>query len=257
MRKLLEYDTLGMDWPRSFPLRNACGGGHLSTCKLLLEGYSDDGKRRLNNKAIWRAVARGGKVEILELLTKHGVPINNNFFILPTAAEFGQLDMAKHAVSQNFHKGGEKPKPKNQMKNFEKSLYFSRFRAIVSKQSDIVRWFIGDLGLHSDGVEESCIGTELTPLALVNDSGSVKMAKLLVELGATPFSEEFPGELSTLTAQLHRRDVLDQLRLQLNLGKQHSRDYFGAHGTVAEARKTPGFPSYDTGDSQLPLLAPE
>jgi hypothetical protein len=230
VRKLLEYDTLGMEWPRSFPLRNACGGGHLSTCKLLLDGCSDDGKRRLNNKAIWRAVARGGKVEILELLTKHGVPINNNFFILPTAAEFGQLDMAKYAVSQNFHKGGKKPKPRNQMKYFEKSLYFSLFRAICFQtvgDCSLVRqrswvtsgWCRGILYRHRTHSARSC-----------NRFGSVKMAQLLIELGATPLSEEFPGELSTLTARLHRKDVLEQLRIQLNLGKQHSRDYLGAHG---------------------------
>jgi len=224
VRKLIEYDTLGMDFPRSLPLRNACGG-HLGTCKLLLEGCSDNEKCRLNNKAIWVSVARAGKVDILKFLTQHGVPINNKFSILPDAAEFGQLDMAKYAVSQNFHSGGKKPKPKYKMTYSEQSLYFSLFRAIVCQQLEIVRWLIKDMGMHPDGVKESRIGTELIPLALAIDSGSVKMAKLLVELGATPLPEENPGEPSTLTARLHRKTVLDQLRVQLNLGKRHSSDY--------------------------------
>jgi hypothetical protein len=224
VRKLIEYDTRGMNWPGSNPLRNACGG-HLGTCKLLLEACSDNDKCRLNNKAIWVSVARAGRVDILEFLTQHGVLINNKFSILPDAAEFGQLDMAKYAVSQNFHSGGKKSKPRNKMTYSEQSLYFSLFRAIVCKQSEIVRWLIKDMGMHPDGVKGLCIGAELIPLALAIDSGSVKMPKLLVELGATPLPKEHPGEPSTLTARLHRKTVLDQLRVQLNLGKRHSRNY--------------------------------
>jgi hypothetical protein len=246
VRKLLEFGIV----PYSIPLRNAAGGGHLSTCKLILECFTDDGKRRLDLKGIWRSVAKGGEIEILELMIQHGVPMNNKSFILPLAVEYGNLNMAKYAVSRSFHEGGKKQIPRNEMKHSKKSLYFSLFRAIDCEQSEIVRWFIKDLGLHPDGLEEPCIGVEFSPLALAIDSGSAKMAKLLVELGARPLSEEFPGEPSTKTARFRRGKAMDKLRMQLNLGKPHSRDYYGVDGKIIEARKAAACPSYDPGTGQ-------
>jgi hypothetical protein len=246
VRKLLEFGIV----PYTYPLRNAIDGGHLSTCTLLLECYTDDRKRMLNNNVIWRSVAKGGEIEMLELMIQHGVPMNNKSFILPIAVEFGNLNMAKYALSRGFHKGGKKQIAKNEMKYSRKFLYFSLFRAIDREQSEIVRWFIKDLGLHPDGVEEPCIGVEFSPLALAIDSGSVKMVKLLVELGATPLSEEFPGEPLTSTARLRRGNAMNKLRIQLNLRGAHSRDYYGVDIKIAEARKAAASPSYDPGTGQ-------
>jgi ankyrin repeat protein len=101
---------------RQFPLSEAAAGGHLSTCKLLLgRNVRPELKEIVEwSEVLARSVARGGSVEVCELLRGHNFwePWHEIHF-LPIAAEHGHLELAKFAVEHgcDWHRRSIKQKP--------------------------------------------------------------------------------------------------------------------------------------------------
>ncbi|KAH7398731.1 hypothetical protein DE146DRAFT_500679 [Phaeosphaeria sp. MPI-PUGE-AT-0046c] len=172
---------------KGFPLREAAGGGHLSTCKLLLWGESRPDQLVIRQQAevFARAVAKGGDVEVCQLLRPYRFWGEcHEIHFLPIAAELGHLELAKYAVANACDR---KPKSKplvsiipelNRRVYYPDDLrYFALLRAIISGHQDIVRWMVDELGMDI-GSDAELTHPELRPWHLAAHANTCDKLRL-------------------------------------------------------------------------------
>lgn len=260
-----DIPTQNSYYGKRFPLREAAGSGHLSTCRLLIEHgaiANEYDNVDANNKfdVIARYVARGGNMQILHLFRNAGFWRDaNNFHLLPVAAEWGHLEMAKYAVEQ----GMDTPQRKsNNIKvcldpgsdsdesveiRYPDSLrHFALFRAVVSGHVDIVRWLIRDLKIDPDVRVGMSSDDLLTPLSLAVDAGNSEMATILVqELDATPLCESKRSDHIPYRRRVARQCALYPYGEALMLGSDYRVDHLGLRGDVQAAWRAATVPRKD------------
>lgn len=186
---------------RKFPLGDAACGGHVSTCRLLLEKdvmhYTRDIPRR--SEVLARCVARSGSVELCRFLKQQNLwkPWHEVHF-LPIAAENGHLEFAKYAV-KNGCDAYYKPTRKAPMSFLDEGRiirhpddirYFSLLRAIVSGHQDFVRWLVEEIGMDV-GRDSKLAHPQVLPMNLAIAANNNEMAALLSDLSADPQPERF------------------------------------------------------------------
>jgi hypothetical protein len=171
-----------------FPLGEAASGGHLSTCRLLLQkGIMPEGPD-LSGRAeeLARSVARGGNLEVCRLLKECNLwKREHEIHFLPIAAECGHLDFARYAV-ENGCDG--KPKQRDfavlldmdrPMRYPEDIRYFALLRAVVMGHQDIVYWLIHELGVNVSE-EVGLTNPQLCPVELAIHTNNKDMIKSLL-----------------------------------------------------------------------------
>jgi ankyrin repeat protein len=210
---------------RAFPLSEAAAGGHLSTCKLLLERNARPEPKEMVGRAevLARSVARGGSVEVCELLRQHNFwkPWHEIHF-LPIAAEYGQLEFAKYAVKHGCDRN-RRPRKETSITVLEEDRvlkspddirYFALLRAIVSGHQHIVRWLADEVGIDV-GRDSELAHPELFPVNLAIAAGNDGMLALLLQMEAN--SELEPYTEQCVPCQKRAVETLELYRVALSL----------------------------------------
>lgn len=210
-----------------FPLREAAGGGHLSTCKLLLRKGSrpEPLAIRQQSEVFARAVARGGNVQVCELLRPHGFwSENHEIHFLPIAAELGHLELAKYAVANGCDRKPPMQRLASVIPELERKVQypddirsFALLRAIVSGHEDVVRWMLDELGMEI-GSDAELTHPELRPWHLAAHANTRK--KLTLALGFDPNVETCDGEEGREDCKMTVVKTLDEYQQALRLRRE-------------------------------------
>ena len=234
------------------PLDDAISGGHVTTCNLLIkngaiakdEDYSDIESR---SESVARSVARGGSVGVLTTLRNVGLwKDEHRLHLLPIAAEYGHVELAKYVVEHGMDKLYKPRKQRTPFSTgsawnlqpivFPQSLrYFALLRAIASGHLEFVRWMILEMKLDPD--YNACCGTTiLTPLLLAVDTGNVEMVRVLVQqLNATPLDKDRDLVHTEYSSRLGRQEKLNDFKEAFILAKDYKKRYFGRSTAIGKA----------------------
>jgi hypothetical protein len=186
---------------RKFPLGDAAGRGHVSTCRLLLEKDVMHYTRGVpgRSEVLARCVARSASVEPCRFLKQQNLwkPWHEVHF-LPIAAGNRHLEFAKYAV-KNGCDAYYKPTRKAPMSFLDEGRimrypddiqYFSLLRAIVSGHQDFVRSLVKEIGMDVGG-NSKLAHPQILPMNLAIAANNNDMAALLSDLNADPQPERF------------------------------------------------------------------
>lgn len=223
---------------KNFPLGQAAYGGHLSTCRLIIDKAAWWHVHPSRSEVMARFVGIGGNVDIYHLFKAKDAKVWKQWHemhFLPLAAEHGHLEFAKFAVAKGCDRH---PKPKHRDMPHELEWYgegvypgdiryFALLRAVVSGHLDIVRWLVEDVGVDVNNKAKLGADAELLPLVLAVDTGRVDMAKLLrCELGAEPIPEAIEKRYAHAQSWKARSGRLDNFRRLLHLREDYDSTHF-------------------------------
>jgi len=234
------------------PLDDAISGGHVTTCELLIkngaivkdEDYSDIESR---SESVARSVARGGSVGVLIMLRNLGLwKDEHRLHLLPIAAEYGHVELAKYVVEHGMDKLYKQRKQRTAFSTgsawnlqpivFPQSLrYFALLRATISGHLEFVRWMILDMKLDPD--YNACCGTTiLTPLLLAVDTGNVEMVRVLIQhLNATPLDKDQDLVHIEYSSRRGRQAKMNDFKEAFILAKDYKKQYFGGSTAIGKA----------------------
>lgn len=216
-----------------FPLRDAAGGGHLSTCKLLLwEGPRPEQLTIIQQSEVFaRAVARGGNVEVCKLLRPHFFWRDcHEIHFLPIAAEHGHLEFAKYAVANRCDRNPPAKQRASVILDLDRKVrypddirYFALLRAIISGHEEVIRWMVNDLGVDI-GPDAKLIHPGLDPWQLATHANTFAKLRLAVGLDVELEVRDCGKDLRD--CQETAIETLDAYQRALRLRKDYSRNWY-------------------------------
>ena len=235
---------------KRWPIREAVLGGHLDTVQLLLDNGATGDYIESHVEVLARYVAISGNFSVFELLRGyHFWKPTCEYTFLPLAAEYGHVEFAKYALSQETM--ARKMKVDNAGVPASIQLrYFSLFRAVVRGHCDVVRLLVQDADVdpseQADWIYDVFKATarhaididvpSVLPIVLAVDAGNVAMVRFLVdELGVEPLTDDewavfgYPNREYWWLSRFHRRAIW-RLRMKdwavaLNLGDEYDTRY--------------------------------
>ncbi|KAF2110787.1 ankyrin repeat-containing domain protein [Lophiotrema nucula] len=206
-----------------FPLRDAAEGGHFSTCKLLISKGADFDVKT-HGAVLSCSVAKGGSVEVLHLLMRHGLKSLSKDYIFAIAAEGGHQEMLEYAFNEGFH----------DVRKDSKALQaIALLAAIGQGHVTTIQYLIAKLDVSVNGVrKQGWPSIAITPLDIAIDAGSSKVVQLLKAFGANP-----PAEATDFSIEGRKeRELLLQNKRRLHLLDRYSwKSYRGPQRLVDRA----------------------